>query len=78
MGRQLQHLPGEGLGLRVLCRSLVCLWVTLLLHDILAASFSLQASLGEVQTIESRRSLRLWSDPPTGGDWNRSATGVPT
>jgi hypothetical protein len=46
--------------------------------DILDASFSLQAENGDAQTIEIRRTLKPWSDPATGGDYNQNAVGAPT
>jgi hypothetical protein len=46
--------------------------------QITAASFRLEPSLGDSQTIELRRCLQRWNDPATGGDFNSNPTGGPT
>jgi len=43
-----------------------------------AAAFSFEPMSGDVNEIEARRVLQGWSDPRSGGDWNRAATGAPT
>jgi DNA-binding beta-propeller fold protein YncE len=46
--------------------------------QILAAKFTLAPGFGDSQTIQLRRCLQRWSDPPTGGDFNSNPTGAPT
>jgi cytochrome c peroxidase len=46
--------------------------------QILSASFTLAPDFGDSQTIQLRRCLQSWSDPPTGGDFNSNPTGAPT
>jgi hypothetical protein len=46
--------------------------------QITAASFRLEPSFGDSQTIELRRCLQRWSDPSSGGDFNSNPTGGPT
>jgi DNA-binding beta-propeller fold protein YncE len=47
-------------------------------NEIVEARFRLQAEMGDAQTIELRRVLLSWSDPPTGGDYNQNPVGGPT
>jgi DNA-binding beta-propeller fold protein YncE len=46
--------------------------------DLLEASFSLHPDFGDAQRIEVRRTLKKWSDPATGSDWNSNPTGGPS
>ena len=46
--------------------------------QIVDARIVVPLDFGDARTLELRRCLQPWSDPSSGGDWNRSATGAPT
>lgn len=47
-------------------------------EEILDARFRLEGDFGSAASILIRRVLQRWSDPLSGNDWNRNATGAPT